>query len=110
MDELSNPRAKRVRRRSCIVLRNRKEIHKAKDKPCADCGVKYPYYVMQFDHRPGTIKMKSNTRIKGKEHRAFGGSNSLKLGLVQLLIEIAKCDVVCANCHHIRTYVRIYGK
>lgn len=22
----------------------------AKDRPCADCGVKYPPWVMQFDH------------------------------------------------------------
>lgn len=25
-------------------------IRKEKDKPCTDCGVKYPHYVMDFDH------------------------------------------------------------
>ncbi len=26
-------------------------VREAKSVPCADCGVKYPYYVMDFDHR-----------------------------------------------------------
>jgi hypothetical protein len=26
-------------------------IRRAKEKPCADCGLSYPYYVMDFDHR-----------------------------------------------------------
>lgn len=25
-------------------------IRKVKNKPCVDCGIIYPYYVMQFDH------------------------------------------------------------
>ena len=25
-------------------------IRKEKDRPCADCGQMFPYYVMQFDH------------------------------------------------------------
>src|SRR5579859_2366153 len=40
-----------------VILREKyKEIIKsAKNVPCADCGVSYPYYVMDFDH----IKEKS---------------------------------------------------
>jgi hypothetical protein len=49
---------------------------------------------MDFDHRPGTTKL---------------GEISKKLyflGEKKLLAEIAKCDLVCANCHRIRTQER----
>lgn len=70
--------------------RRRAIVRSAKEKPCADCGVRYPYYVMQFDHRGG----KSFT-ISQNWH---------KVRLTVLVAEIAKCDVICANCHAVRTY------
>jgi hypothetical protein len=68
-------------------------IRAAKDKPCADCGVRYPYYVMDFDHREGEEKL-ANVGY-------FAFSTEAALGE-----EVAKCDVVCANCHRIRTWRR----
>ena len=65
-------------------------IRKAKDVPCADCGVQYPYYVMQFDHRNPELKEFNISRTLYAEQR--------------VLTEIAKCDVVCANCHAERTF------
>jgi len=65
-----------------------------KEQPCMDCKETYPTYVMDFDHRdPSTKITKVSTLI-------FKGS------LRQLLDEIKKCDVVCANCHKIRTHKR----
>ncbi|OXR46664.1 hypothetical protein B7C42_01639 [Nocardia cerradoensis] len=72
---------------------NRSIIREAKSKPCADCGVSYPYYVMQFDHL-GDKKFNIG---------AIGPTASRK----RLLAEIAKCDVVCANCHAERSYQRM---
>jgi hypothetical protein len=63
----------------------------AKDRPCADCGVKYPPYVMQFDHL-------------SDKHFAIGSAHATGQSVEQLLDEIQKCDVVCANCHAVRTY------
>lgn len=48
---------------------------------------------MQFDHRPGEAKVAGIARLKNFNHE-------------KLLAEIAKCDVVCANCHAIRTAAR----
>jgi hypothetical protein len=74
--------------------RLREHLRALKDKPCADGGIKYPYYVMDFDHREGQKKIGDIARfLKMHSKRA-------------LLEEIAKCDVVCANCHRERTHQR----
>lgn len=58
--------------------------------PCADCGIQYPFYVMQFDH----VGVKKFT-ISDK---------SVSASLAAIKEEISQCDVVCANCHMERTY------
>ncbi len=60
---------------------------------CADCQIRYPYYVMDFDH------------VRGKKQ-----SNVMELvstlDKVKIDAEIAKCEIVCSNCHRIRTHNR----
>lgn len=63
-----------------------------KSKPCADCGVSYGPHVMDFDH------------VRGEKEYNIG--NMQHYSLQRLLDEIAKCDLVCANCHRERTYQR----
>lgn len=75
-------------------MRRRRVIVEAKDRPCADCGIKYPYYVMQFDH------------VRGEKAFTIAAHHTLKVKLEVLKEEIAKCDVVCANCHAGRTFMR----
>jgi hypothetical protein len=70
-------------------------VRAAKDVPCLDCGNRYPYYVMDLDHRPGTEKI------------CNPASAHLRMGWDRLKVEIAKCDPVCANCHRIRTHQRL---
>jgi hypothetical protein len=65
----------------------------AKDVACMDCGIKYPPYVMDFDHR-------------GDKVFEIAGASSTFMSLEKLKVEIAKCDVVCANCHRARTHNR----
>ena len=74
-------------------------LDKAKKKPCTDCGNSYPPYVMDFDHRPGNRK-------------SFGLANAVNShkALLEIQEEIAKCDVVCANCHRERTHQRGVAK
>lgn len=59
-----------------------------KDRPCADCGGRFPPECMDFDH------------VRGKKAFDIGKSN---FTLARLASEIKKCEVVCANCHRIRT-------
>jgi hypothetical protein len=39
---------------------NTKLIRKLKDVPCIDCGYRFPWYVMEFDHVPERGKKKYN--------------------------------------------------
>ena len=71
----------------------REMVLKAKSRPCADCGIQYPYYVMDFDHRDGASKRFSLHSVHSVTKRA-------------ILSEIEKCDIVCANCHRERTHRR----
>lgn len=50
---------------------------------------------MEFDHKP---EFKKSFRL------AAATIYSSSLGRLQA--EIDKCDIVCANCHKIRTYTR----
>lgn len=76
--------------------KRRQLVRKFKDVPCTDCGVKYHYSAMQFDH----LKDKKFAVAVGKDHRAIN----------KLLEEIRKCEVVCANCHAIRSWERKTGE
>src|SRR5262245_51253465 len=61
---------------------------------CADCGAKgLQPECYDFDHLPGTEKR-------------FDIGQNVRRGWSVILDEIAKCDVVCANCHRTRTVAR----
>jgi hypothetical protein len=69
-----------------------------KQRPCQDCGGSFHPWVMELDHRDGAIKVAAVANLVSTgctDARPFE--------------EIDKCDVVCANCHRMRTYRRLYG-
>ena len=68
--------------------RTRYLIEFFRDHPCADCGETDPV-VLEFDH----------LRDKGLEVTNQFASRNWQ----EILDEIAKCHVVCANCHKRRT-------
>lgn len=65
--------------------------------PCIDCGINYPYYVMDFDH------------VRGVKHANVMELVST-LSKKKIDEEIAKCEIVCSNCHRIRTHMRKMAK
>ena len=69
--------------------------YKANNPTCLDCGIEYPPYVLDFDHLPEFEKSfpLSSSGVKGR-------------GLDAVNAEIAKCEIVCSNCHRYRTYMR----
>lgn len=69
-------------------------VRAAKDRPCADCGREYPYWVMDFDH------------VRGVKLLSIAKAVTRSYSFEAVADEIAKCDVVCANCHRTRTHER----
>lgn len=63
--------------------------------PCSDCKNFYPYYVMQFDH------------VKDDKIENIGTMASKNAAWSKIEKEIAKCELVCANCHAVRSYERM---
>jgi hypothetical protein len=59
-----------------------------------DCARSFPPYCMDFDH------------CRGEKVYELSKMANLMYSKVTIDIEIAKCDLVCANCHRIRTHER----
>ena len=77
-----------------LVEQKTKEIHQYQlEQGCMDCGYNSHPAALEFDHVRGTKLFNIGEKI---------GNYSREM----LWEEIAKCDVVCANCHSIRTATR----
>jgi hypothetical protein len=63
-----------------------------KGGPCADCLGIFPPCAMDFDHVRG-IKL-------------FDVSKGVSKTWLVLVEELAKCELVCSNCHRVRTSKR----
>jgi hypothetical protein len=62
---------------------------------CKDCKINDPR-VLEFDHLPIYEKKFDISRAVGGSTRSWSS----------ILTEIQKCDIVCSNCHKIRTMER----
>ena len=70
----------------------REKINQIKlERGCARCGYNEHPAALHFDHRDHTQK-------------AFNISQDPKRSWESIEAEIAKCDVLCANCHSVRTH------
>lgn len=70
---------------------------KLRSVPCADCRGTFPTVCMDFDHRDPTQK---------DRRYPSPGQMLRRTSLEAFLVEIEKCDVVCSNCHRIRSAKR----
>lgn len=76
-------------------LQLREEVQALKESaPCIDCQKYWPYYVMHYDHI-------TDNKVDGVS-RLIGTNRSRE----SVMAEIAKCELVCGNCHAVRTHTR----
>lgn len=64
-----------------------------RSKPCTDCHETFEWFIMEFDHVPERGPKRFNITDGCVDRLDFK-------------LELAKCDLVCANCHARRTYNR----
>ena len=83
--------AARQRRKALVEERTQYLVTFLRAHPCVDCGETDPI-VLEFDH----LRDKKFSISEGLQGRRWQ----------DVLDEIAKCQVVCANCHRRRTAKR----
>jgi hypothetical protein len=71
------------------------EYHARKKGPCKDCKNTFHTCQMDWDH------------VRGK--KLFNLCGNMFRSREAILKEVAKCDLVCANCHRLRTFKRLHG-
>ena len=74
-------------------VKEKLEAYKS-ERGCADCGYNEHPAALDFDHLPGYKK-------------DFTIGAQMIRNMDRIWEEVAKCEVVCANCHRIRTVQRL---
>lgn len=89
--------ARQARRRSAIDAAHVWMNSLKEGLPCTDCGETFPVFVMDWDHMPSFQKIDEISSMLGHRTRQA------------ILEELTKCELVCANCHVLRTASRARG-
>jgi len=85
----------RTKRPEAKLSKKRELVRSLKAKPCVVCAKSFHPCQMDFDH------------VRGVKRGEV--SQLTSLSREEILEEVGKCDVVCANCHRIRTNSRPQG-
>ena len=86
--------------RDCNKQYNRERLQKKRDfvndykmeRGCAQCGYNKHPVALELNHIDPTTKTYSI------------GRDLISISMKKLVEELAKCEVLCANCHQIHTY------
>lgn len=73
------------------IVNKAKVIDAAKNRPCMSCGKSYPKQVMEFHH-----VLPKKAKVSAMPNKAFT--------VLEVIDEIQKCVLVCANCHRMIEY------
>jgi hypothetical protein len=70
------------------------KIEELKSVPCMDCGQTFDPFCMDFDH------------VRGEKFANISELARDQVSWQRILDEIEKCDIICSNCHRLRTKAR----
>lgn len=85
-------RIERHRARKAELRRWFRELKSS--QACVDCGGRFHWAAMTYDHLPGTPKRGEVSNLIARGYRTA------------IVKELASCELVCANCHAVRTHKR----
>src|SRR5574343_765703 len=88
-------KAEQMRKRAQRRKELRELVDSMKAVPCADCGNRFPPCAMDFHHT------EANGKVDGIAQLVNSGS------ITKLMVEIEKCEIICANCHRIRHHAGV---
>ena len=91
--EITNQRVRDRRNNIKKFIRD----YKLDNSVCTDCKISYPPHILDFDHLGDKEFQLSGTVANGRT-------------LETIKSEMAKCEIVCSNCHRHRTYMRSVNK
>ena len=84
-DSYNDKKKQRLRRRKHWI-----SLYKVK-KGCEMCGYNKHFSALHFDHSDRSTKVEKVSKM-------------VKHSLKNLILEIRKCNILCANCHSEKTY------
>jgi hypothetical protein len=73
----------------------RRFLSRVKNHPCVDCGGEFHHAAMDFDH------------VRGDKDFCISNAMRGQFSMKRLKNELRKCELVCSNCHRVRTYKRL---
>jgi len=76
------------------------------ERGCADCGYAAHPEALDFDHVRGEKLFSLGGHHGRWKNGEYQKSNIGRMSLDRILNETEKCEVVCANCHRVRTSER----
>ena len=73
---------------------------------CADCGYWINARALEFAHVDAATKYRTSLgkAVQPADMMKAGRDGFPRYSTVTVLAEVAKCDVLCANCHRTRTF------
>lgn len=94
LDAFSKRRRKYWKLKAKTKADRRTQLIKLAGGKCLDCGFRKHPAAFEFDH------------VRGKKKAAISNMLNVLNSWDTILIELNKCELVCANCHRIRTHNR----
>jgi len=92
-ESIEKARATKRKHKKSYEMRGKELIYSIlKDAKCVDCGYDN-WLALEFDHLPEHVKKYDISQMYTKSLKA-------------IQTEIDKCDIVCSNCHTIRSFTR----
>lgn len=73
---------------------------------CADCGYWINARALDFAHADDTTKYRTalGRPVQPADMMKADGNGYPRYSIATILAEVAKCDILCANCHRTRTF------